>query len=101
MDARESKGTPAKAWVSKGNPEQEPESFARSLCSLASLAPRNNNTQKNQAQQATTTAMITATITTTATDTATTTAPGTEKTTRAAKMQQEAAQSNTNVAKFS
>ena len=52
-DARESKGTPAKAWVSKGNPEQAPESFARSLCSLASLAPRNNNTQKNQAQQAT------------------------------------------------
>ena len=50
---RESKGTPAKAWVSKGNPEQAPESFARSLCSLASLAPRNNNTQKNQAQQAT------------------------------------------------
>ena len=49
----ESKGTPAKAWVSKGNPEQAPESFARSLCSLASLAPRNNNTQKNQAQQAT------------------------------------------------
>ena len=45
--------------------------------------------------------MITATITTTATDTATTTATGTEKTTRAAKMQQEATQSNTNVAKFS
>ena len=45
--------------------------------------------------------MITATITTTATDTATTTATETEKTTRAAKMQQEAVQSNTNIAKFS
>ena len=45
-DARESK-------VSKGNPEQAPGSFARSLCSLASLAPRNNNTHKKQAQQAT------------------------------------------------
>ena len=35
---RQSKGTPAKAWVSKGKPEIAPESFARSLCSLASLA---------------------------------------------------------------
>ena len=35
------------------NPEQAPESFARSLCSLASLAPRNNKTQKKQAQQVT------------------------------------------------
>ena len=43
--ARERKGAPTKAWVSKGNPEKASESFARSLCSLASLAPSNNNTR--------------------------------------------------------
>ena len=52
-DARESKGTPAKAWVSKGNPEQAPESFARSLCSLASLAPRVGPLQQSPLQQKT------------------------------------------------
>ena len=44
-EARESKGTPAKARVSKGPPKKAPESFARSLCSLASLAPSNDNTR--------------------------------------------------------
>ena len=48
--ARESKRAPIKAWVSKGNPEKAPESFARSLCSLASLAPSNNNTRWNPAK---------------------------------------------------
>ena len=47
-DARESKGMSAKAWVSKGNPEQAPESFARSLYSLASLASSSVKWQKNK-----------------------------------------------------
>ena len=47
----ESKGTPAKARVSKGNPEQAPDSFARSLCSLASLAQRTKNSKKQEKTQ--------------------------------------------------
>ena len=48
--AREGRGTPAKARVSKGNPEKATESFARSLCSLASLAPSNNHTRYSPAE---------------------------------------------------